>query len=75
MKNSPKFTNFADERSALSSRLSAHVHAIGNRVIWASYDTTGRDIVQQLRKGQTNRLRVFPCASHEEAVSLAKALA
>jgi hypothetical protein len=75
MKNSPKFTDFADERAALSSRLSAHVHAIGNKVVWASYDTTSRDIVQQLRKGQTDRFRVFPCTSHEEAVNLAKVLA
>ena len=75
MKNSPKFTDFADEREALASRLSAHVHAIGKKVVWASYDTTGRDIVQQLRRGHTDRFRVFPCSSHEEAVSLAKALA
>jgi hypothetical protein len=75
MKNVPKFTDFADERAALSSRLSAHVHAIGSKVVWASYDTTGRDIVQQLRRGQTDRFRVFPCSNHAEAVKLAGVLA
>lgn len=72
----PKFVCYANEREAVSSRLEARVHAIKDKVVLCSYETTGRDVVKQLRDGNKNRnLRVFPCENEKDAQALAKVLA
>lgn len=71
----PKFTNFATERDVAKSLDKARIHAVADRVIWATHDCTAQDAVKGTAKGRSPHFRVFPCADHKSAVALAKVLA